>query len=292
MAVVHLIDASPYIFRAYFSLPETLTDRDGRPANAVRGFATFLLGYIRDERPTHLGVAFDESLTTSFRNDFYPQYKASRDLPPPELEAQLRACRDVADVVGAATFSSERYEADDLIASLVHALDPAGHEVVIASPDKDLAQLVSERVTLVEPARGRRLDRAGVREALGVEPEQVADLLALAGDPVDDIPGVAGIGRKTAAALLAAHGDLNGIYDHLDDIAQSALRGARRIREKLEAGRDLAFVSRRLALTARDAPIDADLEHLELAGADRAGAERIADALGWPGFRSRIHHWR
>ena len=124
--VLHLVDASPYLFRAYFALPESIVDARGRPANAVRGFAAFLLGYHERHRPTHIGVAFDQSLTTSFRNELFPAYKADRGLPPPELEAQIDGCRRVARALGAVEWADRRYEADDLIAAACHHLVRAG----------------------------------------------------------------------------------------------------------------------------------------------------------------------
>jgi 5'-3' exonuclease len=281
MAVVHLVDASPYIFRAYFSLPESMTDPSGRPVNAVYGFKEFLVRLAAEEEPTHLGFAFDESLTTSFRNEIYPEYKAQRDLPPAELEAQLKDCQEVAAALGAAVYVSHRYEADDLIATLVHQLDAAGHGAVVVTSDKDLAQLVSERVTLFDYARDTRYGPAEVEEKFGVRPDQIADLLALAGDSVDNIPGVKGVGQKTAVALLRAFGDLDGIYARLDEVGELSIRGAASIRRKLEEHRDAALLSRRLTVVARDAPADADLEALRYTGADEALVGPLFERLGF-----------
>ena len=291
MATAHLVDASPYIFRSFFSLPATITDPGGRSVGAVYGFAGFLIRLIQEESPTHLAVAFDGSLTTSFRNEIYPDYKAQRELPPPELEAQLDHCRELAAAFGAATFIDRRYEADDLIATLCRRLVADGHGAVVVSSDKDLGQLVGERVTVLDFAREERYDAARVEEKLGVRPEQIADFLGLAGDSVDNIPGVRGVGPKSAAALLTEFADLEAVYDGLERVAELPLRGARSLARRLEAGREVAFLSRRLARLADDPAVDAGLDDLVLHGADRAVVGRLFDRLGFQGLLSRITHW-
>ena len=292
MATAHLVDASPYIFRSYFSLPATITDPEGRSVGAVYGFASFLLKLIQDEAPTHLAVAFDGSLTTSFRNEIYPAYKAQRDLPPPELEAQLDDCRELAAALGAATFIDRRYEADDLIGTLCRGLVAAGHRVVVVSSDKDLCQLVGDRVVFLDAAHDRRYGPEQVLEKFGVRPRQIPDFLGLAGDAVDNIPGIRGIGKKTAAALLVEFADLEALYERLERVAELPLRGARSLAARLEAGREEAFLSRRLAVLADDAPVAAGLERLTLDGAERETVERLFARLGFQGLIERIGHWR
>jgi len=285
---VYLIDASPYIFRAYFSLPASLRSPGGEPVGAVYGFAAFLAKLVEAEAPTHLGVAFDQSLTTSFRNEIYPAYKARRELPPPELEAQLEACYELAAALGAATSIDERYEADDLIGTLCRGLVGAGHGAVVVTSDKDLAQLVGERVGLYDFARGVRYGAAEVREKFGVSPQQIPDLLGLAGDSVDNIPGVPGVGAKTAAALLGHFGSLDVLFARLDEVERLPLRGARSLASKLAASRELAFLSRRLATIATDAPVEADLDELEFRGPDPARLEPLLTRLGFSGLRDRL----
>src|SRR5437763_6944895 len=170
-AVVYLVDASPYIFRAHFSLPSSIKTPAGEPAAASYGFTSFLLKLIADEKPTHLAVAFDRSLNSSFRNELYPAYKQQRVLPPPELEAQLDACVEIAAALGAATFIDDRYEADDLIGALCARLEKEDHRAVIVTSDKDLAQLVDERITLLDFAKGIRLDAATVFTKFVVRPD-------------------------------------------------------------------------------------------------------------------------
>lgn len=285
---IHLVDASPYIFRGFFSLPASMTGKAGSPVNAVYGFTQFLVRLIEEEDVTHLGLAFDKSLTTSFRNEIYPPYKAQRELPPPELTAQLDWCREIGRAVGAATYVDLRYEADDLLAALCHQLEPAGHELVVVTSDKDLAQLVSEQVTLLDFARGEYFGPEEVLEKFGVRPRQIADYLGLAGDSVDNIPGVKGVGKKTAAALLAAFDDLDAVYQRLDEVADLPIRGAKSLRDKLEAQRETAFLSRRLATVAIDAPATADLDELRLDGADPELLDPLLDELGFGRLADRI----
>jgi DNA polymerase-1 len=289
---VYLVDASPYVFRAHFSLPPSLKSPDGARVGAVYGFAVFLLKLIATERPTHLGVAFDRDLTGSFfRNQLYPEYKAQRVAPPPELIAQLADCERMAAALGAATFIDDRYEADDLIATLCRQATGAGHAVVVVSSDKDLAQLVGERVTLYDFGKGARYGPAEVVAAFGVRPDQIVDLLALAGDPVDNIPGVPGIGRKTAAELLAAFGTLDDLYYRLDELRTNRLlrvRGAKMLYGKLRDARASAFLSRRLAILAADAPVRADLARLAYRGADLEAAGALCERLGFKHLGERL----
>jgi 5'-3' exonuclease len=287
-STVYLIDASPYIFRAYFSLPSSMVSPAGEPVGAVYGFASFLAKLLEDEAPTHLGIAFDGSLTTSFRNEFYPAYKAQRELPPPELLAQLPACYELAAALGGASFIDRRYEADDLVGTLSRSLAAAGHRSVVVTSDKDLAQLVGERVTLYDFAKGLRYGPREVEEKFGVAPRQVPDLLGLAGDAVDNIPGVPGIGAKTAAALLAHFGSLDALYDRLGEVEALPLRGARGIAARLAGAREQAFLSRRLATIATDAPVAADLVELRLGDAEPAGLDALLTRLGFSGLRDRL----
>ena len=284
---VHLIDALPYVFRAYFSLPSSIVDPRGAPVNAVRGWTSFLLRYLDEERPTHVVAAFDESLTTSFRNEFYPAYKSSRELPPPELEAQLEACRDVAEALGLPTLASERYEADDLIGALVKRLVARGHTCVVVTSDKDLGQLVGPQVTLYDFAKALRYTPDGILAKFGVRPEQIPDYLGLAGDAVDDIPGVAGVGAKTAAALLVAYADLDALYADLEGVAALPIRGARTLGAKLEAGRESAFQSRRLATLAYEAPVRASLRGLARRKPEDKRLTELFERLGFEGLLER-----
>ena len=285
---IHLVDASPYLFRAYFSLPDSIVDPHGRPVNAVHGFASFLVKLAVEEHPTHLALAFDRSLTTSFRNEIYPPYKAGRALPPADLEAQIAACEELGAAFGAAVLADGRYEADDLIATLQQRLRRTGRRFVVVSNDKDLAQLVGEDTDYLDFAKDERMGPAEVRGKLGVVPERVPDLLGLAGDPVDDIPGVAGVGRKSAVALLEHLGDLDAIYADLDAVEALPVRGAASLRRKLEAGREQAYLSRTLATVARDAPVGAGLRDVRWKGPNRERIDALFDRLGIGKLRERV----
>jgi len=281
-ACTYLVDASPYIFRAYFS------PGPDRPHKAVFGFVEFLIRLIREQAPAALGVAFDKSLTTSFRNDRYPAYKAQRDPPPPDLEAQLSDCQAAAEALGAVVFVAKRYEADDLIATLCTRLGAA----VIVSSDKDLAQLVTGEISLLDFARGLWYGPEEVEAKFGVLPSRIADLLALAGDKVDNIPGVKGVGPKSAVALISGLGGVEEVYERLEEVEQLAVRGAKSLRRRLEQHRDDALLSKWLATVATDAPLP---DHLDLTyrGADRGKIDALFSRLSiGDRIRDRIEIWR
>ena len=264
---VFLVDASPYLFRAWFSLPRSIVDAEGKPANAVYGLNAFLKKLIADERPTHLGVAFDRHFNGSFRNEFYPPYKAHREASPPELDAQVDPALAAAEALGAATFIDERFEADDLIATVIDRTQDSGVHYVIVTTDKDLTQLVSDRVTLIDPARRLRFDAAAVKEKFGVRPDQITDFLGLAGDAVDNIPGVRGVGPKTAAQLLEKHGSLEGIYEQVPIMRKSRSKSEVSLAMKLEQDVAMAGLSKQLATVSIDAPIEVTLDGLRYRGA-------------------------
>ena len=287
----YLIDASPYIFRAHFSMPSSLEDPQGRPVGAAYGFASFLLKLLVDEQPSHLAVAFDGSLTSSFRNTIYPEYKAKRETPPKELVRQLADCRRVAECLGMATFIDDSFEADDLIGTLSTLASGTDQPTVIVTSDKDLAQLVSNNVTLLDFAKETLYSVPEVEEKFGVRPDQIVDLLALAGDAVDNIPGVRGIGSKTAVALLQAFGDLETVYERLDEVEELPIRGASSVSAKLESGREMAFLSQQLATVHCQVPLKVTLEDLAYFGADRDCVEALFEKLGFDRIRQRITKW-
>lgn len=285
---VHLIDASPFLFRSWFSLPRTIVDTQGRPANAVYGFASFLAKYVADEQPTHVGVAFDRHFNHSFRNEYYPDYKAHRDAPPPELEAQVDPCVEVTEALGASSFIDEAYEADDLIATIIDRTSKSGASYVIVSTDKDLTQLVSDRVTLVDPGRQLRFDPVAVEEKFGVRPDQIADFLGLAGDAVDNIPGVRGIGPKTAAQLLQRYGSIEAIFENVPRMRTSGIRGEGSLAARLEKGVSLAGLSRQLATVSVEAPVDVTLESLRYRGPDDEEITPLFARLGFKTLQARL----
>ena len=255
MAVVHLVDASFFVFRAYHSIPETMSDRDGEPVNALYGFARFRSDLLEQARPEHIAVAFDESLAGSFRNRIYPAYKANREPAPPGLKLQFARCRELCRHLGLPEFGSAEYEADDIIGTLATRMRAAAFSIRLITRDKDLAQLVRDGDEYWDWMAQERFGYADIAPRFGVAPERIADFLALTGDAVDNIPGVPGIGRKTAAALFAHFDSLEALYADLGAVASLSLRGAAGVVTRLNAHRDTAFLARELTRIACDMPL-------------------------------------
>lgn len=254
--MLYAIDASVYVFRAWYSIPDDMCDPDGNPVNALYGFARFLADFLEEVRPTYIAVAFDEALRGSFRNEIYPEYKANREPAPPELKRQFNLCREMTRALGVKECASPAYEADDLIGTLVMSARREGRAATIVSRDKDFAQLISEADTFWDFAGRRRVSYKEIPETFGVWPEQIADFLALAGDSVDNIPGVPGVGKKTAAALLEHFGTLPVLYANLDRVAEVQVRGAAKLGARLAEHRAAAEMSRKLTEIVCDAPME------------------------------------
>lgn len=253
--VVYLVDASIYVFRAWFSMPADLLARDGRSVNAVFGFARFICELLEQAQPQHIGVAWDESLSTSFRNKLYPPYKANRDPAPEDLKLQFSLARQLVESLGIYCIASDRYEADDLVATLAAMARREGFRNALVTADKDFAQILEDGDFIWDFARRRMVTAETIRAEIGIHAWQVPDYLALAGDSVDNIPGLTGIGAKTAALLLGHFDDLEAIYAGLDDIASLAVRGRDRIVRTLLAERDNAYLFRDLTRLAMDVPL-------------------------------------
>lgn len=253
----YLIDASVYVFRAHYSMPDDMMDEDGNPTNALYGFCRFLGDFIEQVRPEHLAVLWDESLTTSFRTELYPQYKANREPAPVELKRQFSQCREFTRALGVAEFAHENYEADDLIGTLVVHGRKQGMPSTILTRDKDLTQLLEKNDVFWDFSGKGRITYSQVPGAFfGLWPEQIADFLALAGDSVDNIKGVPGVGQKTATALLQHFGSLESLYSNIDRVHEVNVRGAKSLGAKLEKHKDDAMLARRLTGIACDAPLD------------------------------------
>jgi len=276
---LHLIDASLYIFRAWHSMPPEFFDTDGAPVNAVHGFTRFLCEFLERTQPTHVAVAFDESLTSSFRNAIYPAYKANRELPPAELKVQFEYCKRVAAALGLCVLRDTQYEADDLIGSAVVIARAHGMRSVIVSADKDFGQLIGDDDEQWDFSRDQRWDAHGVKQRLGVRPDQVADFLGLTGDAVDNIPGVPGIGPKTAAQLLAHFDALDALYARVEEVPYLRLRGAGQTYVRLKEHRAQAMLSRTLASIALDAPVPDTPAQLTRQPADSAALDALLDTL-------------
>ncbi len=286
---VYLVDASIYVFRAWHSIPSDFTDVDGHPVNAVHGFTRFLLDLLERAKPTHAAICFDESLSSSFRNGIYPEYKANRELPPAELVRQFVYCREVAAALGLTVLTDTSFEADDLIGSAVSVLKGLECGAVIVSADKDFGQLIDDSIEQWDFSRDQRWNAQGIKQRLGVHPEQVADFLALMGDAVDNIPGIPGIGAKTAAILLAHFGTLDALLARSDEVAFLRMRGAATASQKLREHAALARLSRQLTGIALDAPVPLDLQGYDRRSPDDEAIGRLFDRLKLgPMTRARV----
>ncbi len=290
--VVHLIDGHILVFRAYYTQPP-LPAPDGTPTNAAYGFANSLIKYLAEKRPSHIAVAFDYAME-SFRNEIEPAYKANRGDTPEDLEPQFDLCVRVTEALGVPAFEKQDFEADDVIATLAAQLRRKRARVVIVTTDKDLAQLVRPdgTVWLHDPARDEPRDAAAVRAKFGVEPEQIPDYLGLVGDSVDNLPGVPGVGPRTAAAALCAFGAIERIPADPAEWSGVPIRGVARAAAAIERHRERALQTRALATVRRDVPgIRADLRQLSYRGADRDRVEDLFAELDWGQITTRIPRW-
>jgi DNA polymerase I len=270
-----LVDGSGYIFRAFHALPP-MTRPDGTPVNAVYGFTQMLSRFLTDHRGSHLAVVFDASRST-FRNEIFPDYKAHRPEPPPELVPQFALIREATAAFGVACVEQQGFEADDMIAAYARHFTEAGGEVTIVSSDKDLMQLVRPGVQMLDPIKQKPIRAAEVEEKFGVPPEKVPDVQALAGDPTDNVPGVPGIGIKTAAQLITEYGDLETLLEKAGGIRQPKRR------EALVGNADKARLSKRLVTLDADAPLTEPIDSLAVKPPEPA---RLAQFLQQQGFRS------
>ncbi|AWK84872.1 DNA polymerase I [Azospirillum thermophilum] len=274
---LYLVDGSGFIFRAFHALP-MLTRPDGTPVNAVLGFSNMLLKLLADLKAEAVAVVFD-SKRLNFRNDFYPEYKAHRPEPPEELKPQFSLIREATEAFCLPCLEMEGYEADDLIATYARLAREAGRDVTIVSSDKDLMQLVRPGVRMMDPMKNRMIGPDEVVEKFGVPPEKVVDVQALAGDSVDNVPGVPGIGIKTAAQLITEFGDLESLLARAGEIKQPARR------QKLIDFAEQARVSRRLVLLDDNAPLPKPLDELRVREPDH---QKLVDFLKAQGFRTIV----
>ena len=270
-----------FVFRAWFSIPDEMLDPERNPVNALYGFARFLGELLEDVQPTHVAAAFDESLTTSFRNELYPDYKANREPAPPELKLQFARCKAVAAGLGIPVWSDGKFEADDLIGTLAVRMRDQGHRVIILSRDKDLAQILQPGDVMWDYPSGRKVAYEEVPEVFGVRAEQIADYLALTGDSVDNIRGVRGVGPKTAAALLRRFGDLDCLYADLPAAASVNVRGAASLPAKLDEHREAAFLARKLTRLRYDVPVPEGAHAVTRRVPDIQSLDLLYDAAGF-----------
>jgi DNA polymerase I len=282
---LYLVDGSSYIFRAYHRLPP-LTNRHGQPAGAVYGYTTMLWkladGLNKADGPTHMAVILDKSEQT-FRNEMYDQYKAHRPPPPEDLVPQFPLIRDATRAFSIPCIEEEGLEADDIIACYVTAAKKAGWRVTIVSSDKDLMQLIEDgQVDMLDTMNDRRMDSAYVREKFGVGPETLGDVLALMGDKVDNVPGVPGIGPKTASQLIKEHGSLEAVLESAEAITKPKLR------QSLIEHADAARLSRKLVELVCDAPLPEPLDQLALKGIPKEPLQAFLEEQGFKSLLNRL----
>jgi DNA polymerase I len=277
--VVYFIDASYFVFRAYYSMPPDMVDAEGNSTHALYGFARFLSDLLEQVRPDRMGVAFDISLRSeiSFRNGIYPAYKANRESPPADLERQFGLCREFCRHMGIAEFASSEYEADDIIGTLAARARAGGLRNVLVTRDKDLSQLIRVGDVFWDYSGKMRYHYHDIGPRFGVAPELIADFLALTGDAVDNIPGVPGVGKKTAALLFSMFGSLDELYENLHQLPQLKLRGGAAVAAKLLEHKDAAYLAQRLTRIVCDMPLEASLDDLMIRAPDRGKLDRFFD---------------
>ncbi|MHA2939876.1 DNA polymerase I [Vibrio sp. RC27] len=279
-----LIDGSSYLYRAFHAYPSTMSNGD-IPTNAVYGVLNMIRSLMRQFATEHFAVIFDAKGKT-FRDDMYPEYKANRPSMPDELRCQIEPLHKIIKALGLPLICVEGVEADDVIGTLASQASQAGIPVLISTGDKDMAQLVDENVTLINTMTNVVMDREGVVDKFGIPPELIIDYLALMGDKVDNIPGVPGVGEKTALALLQGVGSLNELYENLDKIAPLGFRGSKNMAKKLEDNKENAYLSYQLATIKLDVALDCTPESLTKSQPDK---DQLVELYGQMAFKSWLN---
>ncbi len=278
----YLIDSSIYIFRSYFTLPDNWQALDsGHPTNAVYGFTGFLLDLLRNKNPDHLFCAFDESLRTGFRHDLCADYKANRELPDEALAFQLNACRQLCRVLGITEMASNTYEADDLIGAVAQNARRENAQPVVVTRDKDLTQIIESGDLYWDFGKAPPKTQRQVEKDLELGCQQMADFLALTGDSSDNIAGVPGVGAKTAKQLLMHYADIQTILEHLDQLQDLPIRGAGKLADKLDNGRQQLLLSRQLTTIVTDIEEAPNLSQISWQGIHRDAFELFCDEMGF-----------
>ena len=278
-----LIDGSSYLYRAFFACPP-LTNSKGEPTGAIFGVVNMIRSLMNQYDPTHIAVVFDAS-GGSFRNELYSEYKATREEMPENLRPQIEPIHTILKAMGLPLLCVDGVEADDVIGTLARQAEKENLEVLISTGDKDMAQLVSDKITLINTMNNTILDPEGVMKKFGVPPEKMIDYLALRGDTSDNIPGVPGIGEKTALNLLTHFESLNDIYSHLDEIQKLPIRGAKSLKSKLADHKKEADLCYLLATIKTDVPLDFTTEQLLIGDID---ATKLVELFAYYDF----HRWQ
>ena len=272
------------MYRAYHSLPPDMVDRDGNPGHAVFGFARMLGDLIERARPKYMAVAFDRSLMKCFRNRIYPAYKAHRDPPPADLQFQFERCMQLCHCLGVTALASHEYEADDIIGTLVTAFREQGVRSAVITRDKDLAQLIREGDVYWDFGGRDPYGYHDIERHYGVAPERFRDYLALMGDSVDNIPGIPGVGPKTAAALMKEFASLDEIYGDLDRVHGLKMRGAVALSTRLREHREAVYLARQLTEIACDVPLEVNSDGVRRRLPDLAALRSFYDTQGFGPF--------
>ncbi|MFC3211912.1 DNA polymerase I [Planomicrobium okeanokoites] len=280
-----LLDGNSLAYRAFFALP-LLTNENGIHTNAVYGFTMMLQRILEEEKPTHMMVAFDAGKTT-FRHETFSEYKGGRQKTPPELSEQFPYLRKLIDAYRIKQYELPNYEADDIIGTLSLEAEKQGDEVIVISGDKDLTQLASPSTTVYITRKGitdiEKYTVEHIKEKYGLTPLQIIDMKGLMGDSSDNIPGVPGVGEKTALKLLAAHGSVEGVYEAIDQ-----QKG--KMKEKLVANEDLAYISKQLATIERQAPVEVKLDDLGYEGPDQDELVRVWSELAFKSLLEKMDY--
>jgi DNA polymerase-1 len=270
---LYLVDGSSYVYRAFHAIPFLSTSK-GVPTNALYGFLTMMLKLLREERPSHLAIVFDAPGET-FRDEIFADYKANRSAMPDELVPQLPLVRRAVAAMAIAVLEQRGVEADDVIGTLATRIADAGTDVVIVTGDKDFQQLVSPRISLLDTMYGKRTTLEDVRARYGLEPERWVDVVGLMGDAIDNIPGIRGVGEKTAAALIRHAGSLESLLGSLDTLESSGIRGAKGLAAKVAEHAEQTRLAKSLAAIRRDVPLDHALEQFLVQPVHRAELEEL-----------------
>src|SRR6201991_1755628 len=271
-----LLDGNSLAFRAFYALPaENFKTQGGLTTNAVYGFTAMLINLLRDEQPTHIAAAFDVSRQT-FRSEKYPEYKAGRSATPDEFRGQIDITKEVLVALGITALSEPGFEADDIIATLATQAQAEGYRVLVVTGDRDALQLVSDDVTVLYPRKGvselTRFTPEAVLEKYGLTPQQYPDFAALRGDPSDNLPGIPGVGEKTASKWIVEYSSLQSLVDN-DDV----MRG--KVGDALRANLSHVVLNRELTELVKDVPLEADPAELAVRPWDRDAVHRLFDEL-------------
>jgi DNA polymerase-1 len=280
-----LLDGHSLAYRAFYALPaENFTTTTGQPTNAVYGFTSMMVNLLRDEDPSHVAVAFDVS-RRSFRTERFADYKATRASSPPEFKGQVELIKEVVRALGITSLEVEGFEADDVIATLAAKGQAHDLDVQIVSGDRDTFQLVDDRTTVLYPRKGvsdlARMTPSAIEDKYGLTPQQYPDFAALRGDPSDNLPGIPGVGEKTAVKWLNAYGSLAGLIDHVDEVSG-------KVGDALREAVPQVLVNRELTELVRDVPLDVSVEDLHWREWSRSELERLFETLQFTALRSRI----